>query len=97
MEGLGVVLADVIHDALGGVVFDGEPEVRAATGRIAIDRDVLGFADLAGVPSHAWPGPTCLRQRSRRPVRSTIRWGDPRCRVAFEATQGDRDRLDRVP
>jgi len=45
MEGLGVVLADVIHDALGGVVFDGEPEVRAATGRIAIDRDVLGYED----------------------------------------------------
>ena len=81
--------ARVINPTPGRAAWDDETP--------SIDRDVLAFADLAGVPSHAWPRPTCLRQRSRRPVRSTIRWGDPRCRVAFEATQGDRDRLDRVP
>jgi hypothetical protein len=57
MEGLGVVLADVIHDALDGVVYEGEPEVRAATGRIALDREVLGYS-AAEFP-YEWGGVYC--------------------------------------
>jgi hypothetical protein len=43
MEGLGVMLADVVVPKLAEVSFEADPEVRARTYRVQLDRDALGY------------------------------------------------------
>ena len=43
MEGLGIVLADAITPELDSIVYTDAPAIRAATRRIPIDRDILGY------------------------------------------------------
>ena len=45
MEKLGQVVADAIEPHLGAIVFDTEPEVRALTRRVTINRETMGYAD----------------------------------------------------
>lgn len=45
MERVGSVMADAVHDALPGLVWEEEPALRAATRRVPLDREAIGYAE----------------------------------------------------